>query len=251
MKKLQCTKCNNWFTTRARNYEKHIASCRGDYKPPGPLRLSCVHCERSFDNLTTSEKANHTRWCKSNPKRENYKKSLSQRQFGTLTPESKKKAAKGIKAAWERGCYKHIVRGTFKGKTHTSEAKETIRQKALASKHRRLKKGTVMYKGVLLDSSWELALAQRLDELNVQWIRPEPIQWQDENGTSHHYFPDFYLPEFDLYLDPKNPAAIKAQTKKLEILKRVLPSLVILETLKDCQTFAPVSHPPSKRASTE
>ena len=104
-----------------------------------------------------------------------------------------------------------------------------------------------MYKGVLLDSSWELALAQRLDELNVKWIRPEPIQWHDENGTAHHYFPDFYLPEFDLYLDPKNPAAVKAQKEKLEILKKVLPSLIILETLNECKNFAPVPQLPSKQ----
>jgi hypothetical protein len=56
------------------------------------------------------------------------------------------------------------------------ESIELIRKKALASKHRRLKKGTVEYKGVILDSSWELALAKRLDEINVQWIRPTPIQ---------------------------------------------------------------------------
>ena len=39
-----------------------------------------------------------------------------------------------------------------------------------------------MYKDVLLDSSWELALAIRLDELNIKWIRPERIMWIDKNN---------------------------------------------------------------------
>jgi len=30
---------------------------------------TCKHCNEEFDFKTTSEKANHSRWCKSNPKR--------------------------------------------------------------------------------------------------------------------------------------------------------------------------------------
>jgi len=248
MDKLQCAKCNNWFTPRSQNYTKHITSCKGDFKPPGLLQLECVYCQRSFNNLTASERANHTRWCTQNPKANEFRESLVKRRTSLQTPELKEKTKQGVKAAHVRGCYKHVIRDGFKGKTHTEETKEIIKRKALASNHRRLKKRTAVYRGVLLDSSWELALAQRLDELNVKWIRPNPVQWQDEEGTFHHYFPDFYLPEFDLYLDPKNPAAIKAQKKKLEILKKTLPSLIILETFKECQTYTPVSPPPSKRS---
>lgn len=251
MKKLQCTKCNNWFTTKGKNYEKHTTSCKGDYKPPGPLRQTCVHCNRSFVNLTSSEKANHTRWCKLNPKASEYRESLAKRRADLQTPELIEKVKQGIKKAWKRGCYDHVNHQTFLGKTHTEEAKRIMREKALASKHRRLKKGTVMYKGVLLDSSWELVLAQRLDELNIEWIRPEPIRWHDKEGVSHHYFPDFYLPDFELYLDPKNPAAVKVQKEKIEILKQQLPNLIIIDNIDKCKNYTPVSQPPSKRSLTE
>jgi len=36
---------------------------------------SCKHCKQQFSFLTTSEKANHTRWCSSNPKRNDWNKS--------------------------------------------------------------------------------------------------------------------------------------------------------------------------------
>lgn len=181
------------------------------------------------------------RWCSKNPNLEANRKALSEKNRTVAirigTSERIKEAHK--KGHYDKAKQKQRQNPTFKGRAHTEEAKQVIREKALASKHRRLKKGTVMYKGVLLDSSWELALAQRLDELNVKWIRPEPIQWQDENGTSHHYFPDFYLPEFDLFIDPKNPAAYTNQIKKIEILRKQIPNLMFLKTLKECQDFIP------------
>lgn len=105
------------------------------------------------------------------------------------------------------------------GKTHTDETKQILREKALASDHRRLKKGVVEYKGVLLDSSWELELAKRLDEQNIRWVRPAPLKWVDDSGVTRNYFPDFYLLDHDIFLDPKNPHAIKVQSKKLVCLK--------------------------------
>lgn len=108
---------------------------------------------------------------------------------------------------------------------------------ALASNHRRLKKGVLYYKGILLDSSWELALAKRLDFLNIEWIRPDPIKWKDDEGIIHNYFPDFYLPKYDLYLDPKNPAAYNSQKEKIDCLKKQLTNLIILVTLDECKTY--------------
>ena len=100
-----------------------------------------------------------------------------------------------------------------------------------------MRKGIVEYNGHLLDSSWELALAIRLDELNIKWTRPEPIKWIDDSGLEHNYFPDFYLEKYDLYLDPKNPAAYQNQQKKIDILKKTIPNLRFILTLKECEEF--------------
>lgn len=58
---------------------------------------------------------------------------------------------------------------------------------------------------VHLESSWELKLAKDLDANNIQWNRPKhSFKWISKKQTSHKYYPDFYLPEYDCYLDPKN-----------------------------------------------
>jgi hypothetical protein len=61
----------------------------------------------------------------------------------------------------------------------------------------------------------------------------------DEDNKIRNYFPDFYLPAYNLFLDPKNPAAINAQKNKLDILKKLMNNLVIIDNLNDCQSYSP------------
>jgi len=73
-------------------------------------------------------------------------------------------------------------------------------------------------KKVLLDSSWERKVAEKLDEYNIKWARPNPIEWVDKNNLSHLYYPDFYLNDFDIYLDPKNPYCMEKDKEKMEMV---------------------------------
>ena len=127
--------------------------------------------------------------------------------------------------------------GQFKDKKHSEETKLKQQEKALASKHRRLRRKMIEYNGIMLDSTWELLLAKKLDAENIIWVRPGPIDWVDTDGLTHHYFPDFYLPEHDLYLDPKNPKAYEVQYKKIEQLKTQLTNLVILCSISEIENF--------------
>jgi hypothetical protein len=77
------------------------------------------------------------------------------------------------------------------------------------------KNGTV----VNLDSSYERIIAKILDEHNIKWIRPEPLDWYSKDGVKHHYFPDFYLTDYDIYLDPKNDYCFKVQAEKISYIK--------------------------------
>jgi len=133
------------------------------------------------------------------------------------------------------------ISATSTGRTHSEATRQQLREKALASAHRRLKKGMVSYRGMMFDSSWEVALAKRLDQLGVEWCRPEPVPWLDEQGVAHHYFPDFYLPKFDVYLDPKNPQALRVQKAKVQCLLNQYPNIVILRTLEACRSYTPVT----------
>jgi hypothetical protein len=195
----------------------------------------CKHCNKRFPK---EKIGSHTRWCDLNPKRNEYIEKLRFARSAIKNPQNQYTKAKSqgnqivSKLKGRTGTY-------WLGKTHSKKTKQILSQKALASKHRRLKKGVVEYKGILLDSSWELELAKRLDELQVKWTRPEPMPWVDDQGVTHNYFPDFYLPEYDLFLDPKNSHAIKVQKKKLDCILTQYKNIVIIDSLEKCKTFSP------------
>lgn len=73
-------------------------------------------------------------------------------------------------------------------------------------------------KEVLLESSWEIETAKYLIDNNVEWIRPKFIKWVDGTGKTRRYFPDFYLPKYNVYLDPKNPYCMKKDEEKMAMV---------------------------------
>ena len=198
---------------------------------------NCKYCNLSFDDLNTSERANHSRWCDLNPKKQDYVTRLKLTR-NTISNEAIIERNKKISEAHKRGAYSHVDHSFFKGKNHSDESKEKIRSAALKSKHRRLKKNTILYNGILLDSTWELVLAKRLEELSINWIRPEPIPWTDKQGRIHNYFPDFYLPEHDLFIDPKNKHAANVQKDKIKILLSSYKNIIFLYSLEECKNFS-------------
>src|SRR6185369_4397320 len=66
-------------------------------------------------------------------------------------------------------------------------------------------------------SSYELIIAKILDENKIFWYRPKPFKWLNTiKNTSHLYYPDFYLKDFNIYLDPKNNYLIEKDKFKIE-----------------------------------
>lgn len=72
---------------------------------------------------------------------------------------------------------------------------------------------------VFLQSSYEVRLANSLNSNNVVWIRPAYFNWIDENNKKHKYFPDFYLPQYDTYLDPKNKLLLERDFIKIKTVR--------------------------------
>lgn len=75
---------------------------------------------------------------------------------------------------------------------------------------------------VLLESSWEVDLAKWLDEQRITWIRPFPIEWIDQFNKPRLYYPDFYLPDFNLYADPKNPYGVSIDQYKISQVSKTI-----------------------------
>ena len=65
------------------------------------------------------------------------------------------------------------------------------------------------------ESSFEVTLAKSLNDNNILWIRPNGVTYIDGKGHSRRYYPDFFLPEFSVYLDPKNDYLIKTDIEKI------------------------------------
>lgn len=61
----------------------------------------------------------------------------------------------------------------------------------------------VEYGGIKFHGSWEVIVAKYFDENNIKWnreVKPTSYFW---DNSWHLYYPDFYLPEFDLYVEVK------------------------------------------------
>lgn len=74
---------------------------------------------------------------------------------------------------------------------------------------------------IFLDSSWELEMANDLNANAVLWSRPAFFKLSD----GKRYTPDFYLSDYNLYLDPKciernTPSFVAKQTLQLEKIKQ-------------------------------
>jgi predicted nucleic acid-binding Zn ribbon protein len=65
------------------------------------------------------------------------------------------------------------------------------------------------------ESSYEVRLSDILNSLNVKWIRPSYFWYKDKFNNKRRYYPDFYLPEYNLYLDPKNEYLINTDIDKI------------------------------------
>ena len=53
----------------------------------------------------------------------------------------------------------------------------------------------------------------------LKWIHKRKevlLFWYDENNKKRRYYPDFYLPDYNVYLDPKNPYKISLDQYKLD-----------------------------------
>ena len=69
-----------------------------------------------------------------------------------------------------------------------------------------------------LQSSFELQVAHSLNEHNIKWLRPNYFCYTMGDGE-RKYYPDFYLPDYDVYLDPKNDYLIQKDFTKIKSVR--------------------------------
>ena len=168
--------------------------------------MDCIFCKQFLKNNRSV--TIHTRSCKENPNRI---------PGFWETAEHKKKIGDGIKKISH--VYKtpeYRQKKSLKAIEYYSDPlnreKQSIAMKKAVIDHPesysdnnivgRSKHFTV--DGVRYNSTWEYIVSKKLDESGIIWqrtkIQPVPYKWKDR---WHLYFPDFFLPEYNIYIEVK------------------------------------------------
>lgn len=215
IEKYCCIKCRREISVVA--ITRHNRSCSGAEKNIKAPK-ECEFCLRVFK--TGSACGLHRSQCKSNPKRKTERYAAWNKGKTKFTDDRILKCSESL--------LETIKRNPNFGRCVDAE-KEILRRRKISERAKELgfggyrenagrsKKYKVVDtfgKPVTLQSSYELTCASILNELNIQWIRPGALKYSGRN-----YFPDFFLPEYDLYLDPKNEYRARLDYEKIESVK--------------------------------
>lgn len=183
--------------------------------------LNCVHCNKECKNANSHR--NHERTCPSNLNRVLHTNGMTGKPSWNkgLTIETDERVKQS------RVAFKISGKAAEKALNRTDDEKEAIRIKRNETAKRngnifggyrenagRSKKFRVIDSfglEVCLQSTYELLCSEILNELGINWIRPKAIKYD----TKRNYFADFYLVDYDIYLDPKNDYKAKLDEEKI------------------------------------
>lgn len=169
---------------------------------------------------------------------------LNRKSFFQHRKDSKECHLKALEAGYKKGAEKR--RGVHtKGHPCSKATKEILSKKAIEHcywEHR--SRNPIIYEGKTgkfnLDSYWELEVAKRLDEMNVEWYRPKvALEYIDNLGQKHFYCPDFYVKDYGCFIEVKSPYILQKQNKngKIDYLKSHYDFIVWLESEDQCKIF--------------
>jgi hypothetical protein len=85
----------------------------------------------------------------------------------------------------------------------------------------------ILYNGIKLGSTYEVITAMSLDQHNILWTKPNRIPYIDPTGKQRTYEADFYLPDYNIYLGPKNDFLINSINPRLGFKDTEKISLVL------------------------
>lgn len=173
--------------------------------------LLCKYCNTEKKNNRSL--INHERLCKNNPVRQSTP--FQDRKIQGIIKNNK--ADRGFENQYAKAKSMGLPVPVSpqkgkpgKGHPHTEEFKKRQRQNALDRKLGGVRQSKwIKYKGKTLGSSYELRVVQSLEENGIEWDTCKRFDYIDPTGKKRTYTPDIYLPQFNIYLDPKNDFLIE------------------------------------------
>lgn len=211
-----CEKCGTEITS---NYIKqHTLKCDGKIKVKKEYQkfdyesmknedgiYICPFCNKSYTKKGISSHIwrSHAEGKEHNAHKD-YIKGTKQAWNKGLTKETDERINKQAEKIIEKYKTGELV-GSFVGRTHSKKTLEKLSEIAsLNNKGGKCKWFDV--NGTNVQGTYEKQIAEKLFELNIEFIKIKTnnhVFKYEKDGKNHSYAPDFYLPEYDIYLEIK------------------------------------------------
>jgi len=200
--------------------------------------MNCIFCSKICKNENSLR--NHERLCKQNPNRQHI--------VSNLIEYNKKRKSLNIKGcnqytkAAKLGLPKPTISNETREKiSHANRSRPPLSAEQRAHKSKAMKEAVqnhpdsysknnvvgrvknIEYNGVKLKGSWELLVAKWLDQHLIKWEHETRAFKYNWHG-SRTYYPDFYLPDLDLFLEVKGYERERDREKW-----KVVPNLVVFK----------------------
>ncbi len=218
--KYCCINCKDEFTTN--NLSRHHSRCiiKGGKiiwnKIPNPTRLDCVYCGKICKNKNSH--TNHTRTCPQNKDRvyKNYAVGHTawNKNQTKETNDIVRRSAEKLKDGYSSGriVVKEITEEDRERLSRQAKERRLGGYRENAGRSKKYKVIDSFGNPVTLQSSYEYRCFELLTEMGIRWIRPKALKYNGRN-----YFADFYLTDYDIYLDPKNNYKAKLDSEKIRL----------------------------------
>ena len=193
--------------------------------------LICKFCNKDTKNKNSLR--NHERLCKNNPNRQissfekpeiqQKRKKSNQYIKGTAVPygeDTINRLRKKSSEYWTPERRKALsVHKTELMKELVLKYPESYSYKNFCGRSKK-----TLYKNQWMHSSWELITAQWFDRNDIKWTKKVPGFLYKWEGRDRTYFPDFYLEEYDCYVEVKGYETDRDTAKWSSI-----PNLIVLK----------------------
>lgn len=175
---------------------------------PGMIKVVylCKFC--NIEKNSKNSLSNHEIRCKENPERIICGRKHSEQAKRKIGEVAKKR----VFSSETRQKLSKLALGRKLSEKHKKILSESAKARGLGGT---TQSRWIKYKGKTLGSSYELTVVKDLEKNNIQWETCKRFNYIDNTGKKRTYTPDIYLPEYDLYLDPKNDFLINNLNPRL------------------------------------
>jgi hypothetical protein len=199
--------------------------------------MECIHCNKICHSSNSLR--NHERLCKLNPDRQILVSNFI--KYNATRKELRIKGSNQFTKARELGLPKPIISQETrekiskagKGRKYSDDYKKRhseVMKRVVQSHPDSYTKNNVVgrvkiidYNGIRLKGSWEVLVAKWLDSFNIKWDHETKYFEYEWNGI-RRYYPDFYLPEYNIYIE------VKGYERERDLAKwKSVPNLVVFK----------------------